>query len=239
MCTIYCMCLSLSIEPLLTLPFTLEGDRWWIARAFDSSSVQQELHWPSCKPLSYIFLSALYSYGRCSLLLVCVLAIASTASTLCRGININLTHSVYFTPTAFSISKQWSYFIFIFVSINLFFFSFHFFVCWFVCSIFRISLVFLKHLLLFLFVCFFLLHAACLFLHTDAYDGSKRLLGRFILSVLVFNRCKSAKLICFSFVTYVNFWSSNNARLYRINLNVAHKKLCIIELFVEVLISFT
>lgn len=38
------------------LPFTLEGDRWWVARTFDSGPLQQELHWPSCKPLSY-FLS--------------------------------------------------------------------------------------------------------------------------------------------------------------------------------------
>lgn len=82
LCTIYCMCLSLSIEPLLTLPFTLEGDRWWIARAFDSGSVQQELHWPSCKPLSYIF-SVRYVFV-CPLVRSCWFVLA-TASTLCRG----------------------------------------------------------------------------------------------------------------------------------------------------------
>lgn len=80
----YCMCLSLSIESLLTLPFTLKGDRWWIARTFDSGSIQQELHWPSCKPLSYIYLSAMYSYAAdrsCSF----VFGHAFTASTLFRG----------------------------------------------------------------------------------------------------------------------------------------------------------
>lgn len=51
--SIVCVCHCLSNHSL-TLPFiTLEGDRWWITRTFDSSSVQQEFDWPSCKPLFY------------------------------------------------------------------------------------------------------------------------------------------------------------------------------------------
>lgn len=36
--------------------FFLEGDRWWIARTFDTGTLQQELHWSSCKLLFLIFL---------------------------------------------------------------------------------------------------------------------------------------------------------------------------------------
>lgn len=173
-----CMCLSLSIEPLLTLPFTLEGDRWWIARAFDSSSVQQELHWPSCKPLSYIFLSALYSYGRCSLLLVCVLAKAS----YCFYIEMPLHFSFLkifsiLTPFQYRSSEVflfWFVFLlifFLFPFLSLFLFPFIVFSA-FICLLNK------SWLLFFFSFCFCMLHA--LFLHTDAYDGSKRLLGRFI-----------------------------------------------------------
>lgn len=67
------VCVShLSIEPLLTLPFTLEGDRWWITRTFDSGSIQQELDWPSCKPLFYHLSVRYVTHCCCSLLLVCV-----------------------------------------------------------------------------------------------------------------------------------------------------------------------
>lgn len=37
---------------LSSLIFLFKGDRRWITRTFDSSTLQQELHWSSCKPLS-------------------------------------------------------------------------------------------------------------------------------------------------------------------------------------------
>lgn len=48
---LFCVYHCLSNHSLM-LPFiTLEGDRWWITRTFDSGSIQQELNWPSCKLL--------------------------------------------------------------------------------------------------------------------------------------------------------------------------------------------
>jgi len=46
--------LKLKSDLTLLLPFTLKGNRWWVARTFDSGPIQQELHWSSCKLHSLI-----------------------------------------------------------------------------------------------------------------------------------------------------------------------------------------
>lgn len=65
--SLYYLLQSVSLLSLLSdrlLPFTLEGDRWWIARTFDSSPLQQELHWPSCKLLSYDLFCPLAQFAQ-------------------------------------------------------------------------------------------------------------------------------------------------------------------------------